>query len=624
MKKVLLKVLLAIVAVCLLATGLIACSNGGWNGTTMTNWGEGNMIGGFVGEKGNYVYYINGNAQADGDNAYGTPVKGALMAMDKNDTSKTEVVVPHLFVSSDYNAGVYIYGDYVYYATPSTDKDSTGAVAYTDMIITKTKLDGSQTEKLFLMKGRSTEFRVVEVDGEIFVVYYDSEDLALKEYSVKDDKAVVIASSDVETENMIALDSYQFGKNGDEVQVAFTVKVYTEKYYEDKSERATANYNQVYIYKAGSTAEEGAQVLGEKILDGNGTDTTYALNFVKNNRLFYNTTKDTIVKNYFYDFASGKSQIIDNASVVSDAVIFFGDNTAYYNEDGKVKKTIIYNYEEKVNEGTAEEKTILHTYNTDTSVVAVVLDMNTLVAIEGGYAYYYNTASNIVRIKLGDVNAETERVSEDTVTTTWYKPQFVTIGTDTYIFYCDNTSVGSSYVKYVNVSNANVESEDTDDDGVDNLFYLTGHKFAGVITDLDAANIVSNKITAITGKYVDGALPYETNDEGKLFVEVVDQAKADYDALSKDAKELVSESSLEQLEKYIKAVELANLYSQLSDIRKDTLSETEKQDLETIYNSIKAEIEEFIESEDYTSISALIGKNRLWYYQKAVSLFDAE
>ena len=134
----------------------------------------------------------------------------------------------------------------------------------------------------------------------------------------------------------------------------------------------------------------------------------------------------------------------------------------------------------------------------------------------------------------------------------------------------------------------------------------------------------SNKITAITSKYVNGALPYETNAEGKLFVKVVDDAKASYDALSEDVKELVSESSLEQLDKYIKAVEMANVYSQLSAVRKDTLTDTEKQDLQTVYNTVKAQIEEFRASEDYSSISALVGTNRLWYYQKAVSLFDAE
>ena len=275
MKKVLLKVLLAIVTVCLLATCAIACSNGSWKGTTMTNWGEGNLVGGFVGEKGNYVYYINGNAQADGNNAYGTPVKGALMAMDKNDPSKTEIVVPNLFVSTDYNAGIYIYGDYVYYATPSTDKDSTGAVAYTDLVLTKTKLDGSETEKLFIMKGLSTEYRVVEVEGKIYVVYYDSASVAIKEYCVEDDKTTVVASSDVETENMVALDKYQFAKNGNDFEVTYTVKVYTEKYYEEKSERATATYNQVYAYKAGSTAEEGAEVLGQKILDGKDANVVY-------------------------------------------------------------------------------------------------------------------------------------------------------------------------------------------------------------------------------------------------------------------------------------------------------------------------------------------------------------
>ena len=41
--------------------------------------------GGFVVEKGNYVYFINGVEAYSSDNTYGTPVKGALMRIAKSD-----------------------------------------------------------------------------------------------------------------------------------------------------------------------------------------------------------------------------------------------------------------------------------------------------------------------------------------------------------------------------------------------------------------------------------------------------------------------------------------------------------------------------------------------------------
>ena len=51
------------------------------------NFAEGtvNSNGGFVVEKGEYVYFVNGVQTYTADNTYGTPVKGALMRIKKTD-----------------------------------------------------------------------------------------------------------------------------------------------------------------------------------------------------------------------------------------------------------------------------------------------------------------------------------------------------------------------------------------------------------------------------------------------------------------------------------------------------------------------------------------------------------
>jgi len=79
--------------------------------------GEVKSNGGFVVEKGNYVYFINGSEDYTVKNKFGDVTKGSLMRIAKTDLAagnyaETDVVVPLLFVSQDYNSGIYVYGDY--------------------------------------------------------------------------------------------------------------------------------------------------------------------------------------------------------------------------------------------------------------------------------------------------------------------------------------------------------------------------------------------------------------------------------------------------------------------------------------------------------------------------------
>jgi len=604
MKKLMLKIFIGVFAVCMLMAGLAGC-DGKTNhkvSTSFTNWGAGEVVGGFIGQKANYVYYINGNAQASSDNSYGTPVKGALMAADKNDLTKTEVVVPNLFVTSDYNAGVYIYGDYVYYGTPSTDKNSKGEIAYTDLVFTRAKLDGSTTEKLFTVSGLSTEYRIVEVEGKVYIVYYDKDAEAIKEYSVQNDSTKVVAAKDFKNEKDVVLDSYKFAENGDKYVVFFTVKVFTDdKYFEEKGQRETANYNQVYAYEAGKTYAE-ADVLGEKICDGAEKQVTYALNYVKADKLFYTETKNEVAKNFRFNFADGNNLEVTNTSAVSDGVLVVSDTEVYVFAESKIQKTVL-----------TGDKYV------ETKTVAMVENVSTMLAVKDGYIYYFDTESGISRIKLNDDTAKPEKVSEKTVTTSWYRPQFVTIGETEYLFYCDNSY--QSYVKYVQITGATAVGEDTDDDGENDTFKLTGHKVLAKMTDYDKGLVVSNKISSISGKLKDGVLPFEKDADGKLFVAIVNQAQAEYNALSDGAKKNVSDSSKTLLSNYNKAIEMANLYEKLDGIRDDKV---DKETFRDEYNSVKVKIEEFRASENYSTISAYIGKNRLWNYQKAVSLFEAK
>ena len=113
---------------------MAGCNEGNYKGDKLdyvSSETDGVSNGGFVVEKDNYVYFINGAEDYTASNKYGEVTKGALMRIAKSDLDDSkyqnaEVVVPMLFVAQNFNSGIYIYGDYVYYATPTTDKNLSG------------------------------------------------------------------------------------------------------------------------------------------------------------------------------------------------------------------------------------------------------------------------------------------------------------------------------------------------------------------------------------------------------------------------------------------------------------------------------------------------------------------
>lgn len=168
--------------------------------------------GGFAVQKGDYVYFINGMENASSDNTYGDVVKGSLMrisasALASGDADrKAESVVPSLFTMKDasgkYTTGVYIYGDYVYYATPTTDKTMGGEVNSSYVDFKRAKIDGSEgpmSDYYFRLSTGNVNYRFVTVDGvdengdgkeDVFCLY--ESDSALKSFNTATRKEVTL------------------------------------------------------------------------------------------------------------------------------------------------------------------------------------------------------------------------------------------------------------------------------------------------------------------------------------------------------------------------------------------------------------------------------------------------
>lgn len=172
------KKLLSIVAAATLlgsTAALAACSDKGYQGDPVTGYDAAALVragtnGGFTVEKGDYVYFINGQELYTANNSYGNVVKGSLMRISKEDLKNgnyenTITVVPSLVSSENFEAGIFIYGDYVYYASPTTDKNEKGEIENTSIDMKRARIDGKAAPDsyFFRLESNTSKFRYVVV-----------------------------------------------------------------------------------------------------------------------------------------------------------------------------------------------------------------------------------------------------------------------------------------------------------------------------------------------------------------------------------------------------------------------------------------------------------------------------
>ena len=617
MKKILAKLICLMLIMSVALTGLVACSESNWKGGKVTLKNSGAVIenAGFIAETENYLYFINGSESTTANNKMGTPLKGALLVADKNDLSKTEVVVPKLFVASDYSSGVFIDGGYVYYATPSVEKNSEGHTANDELTFMRTKLDGSgTTDEFFTLDTSSaiaTQYRIVKADnGQVLIYYYNADTMSIVCYNTSNkESSTVIKQKEVDDGDSLNKHVFLNSKN-----ITDVIGYYTTTVYENKHETI---YNRVYVIRVGSTE-------GELLVDGNNNQTTqiddvkYSITLVKDGFIFFTKTNSGRTETYAIselvartsDWSSATK--IVNAEHVSATTLINGSLSEIY----VVGDTKIY----KSSFTVKDEKT----------PVALKENISKLLFVYDGYLYFYNAEGHIAKILLdqqGQIDDDKKiiLVSEDTALTSWYEVEIKSIGGKDYLFYCDNSVTGKSYIKYVDLS-ADVIEKDTDDDDENDLFYLDTDKIYnfGKMLDKDIAEIFDSKVeTQATYSPVDGIGANEEDDQA--FYEEVMKLKTEYEGLSSSVKEKVTDKAKNTLECIEKAFEVAEKYKMLADIEfVGSSEEAEDLGIKAIYNQVKDYIEKFKKDEFRDGVEAFISDNLKAHYTKAVKLFEAE
>ena len=256
---------LACAAAAVLAGGLTftaACGGGYYGADALEGNTEVTVVsnGGFAVEKGEYVYFVNGVETNDASNSYGDVVKGALMRISKdaltkgNYSSGAETVVPLVVYSGDYTGGIYIFGDYVYYSTPSTERNSDGELLNDRLEFKRTKLDGTETMRGYYFQSEEAdiEYRFTEVDGTVYLMYVASETL----YG-EDSDCTNIHSVNTQTgvDTLLAYNVASYVFDSKDITSSYIYYTMGVDYLLGTSNETTLEYNQIYRVSADATAD---------------------------------------------------------------------------------------------------------------------------------------------------------------------------------------------------------------------------------------------------------------------------------------------------------------------------------------------------------------------------------
>ena len=363
-RKICLLVIGVILLVCALAS-LAACES--YKATALEKVGDPTQKvesnGGLVVKQGAYLYFINGYTDYLKDNLkdnwFGTPVKGAIVRVTYNaDGSLGDdyvIVVPKSVMASSENVGFSIFGEWIYYVSPSAEADRSGEVQTDTLQFMRTKIDGTGTQVIFELDNTSVKYKYTSSA----LVWYDSsdnklysKDLTAKRFK-KSDKGDCIAE-DVASVHFIKNETYDPSEKDTPVADYILYTKNSEKSYDSTNT----------LYAVAPRGGEPKTLIGENTY----TDGKYSISVLASSvdagalAIYYTkttyvgtATSGTVVGTYAYRFAAGtalagvtaanevKLSSSDLSSIVpisyAEGVVKTGSNTVIYHTDGTAPST---------------------------------------------------------------------------------------------------------------------------------------------------------------------------------------------------------------------------------------------------------------------------------------------
>ena len=247
--------------------------------------------------KGDYLYFANAfvdyNSISNNDNKYddGSAQKiygiyrtklNQFGGVDLNDEGKREGVELVTYnVGGFAYAGLYIFGDYLYYATPYTVATNTGELTYGLVRIDRVRLNGTEHEEIYSISNYSAEasYDLVSVDNIVYIASRDA-----------DNKLIVMAIDGGNKREVINVDG----------ATSFAV-------FEQNNIVAGKSVQEInkYVYYTRQDSDTSTYYLCRRLLSGGDESVIFRsssellVESVKNNRIYF--TEDGVLKSFGQD-----------------------------------------------------------------------------------------------------------------------------------------------------------------------------------------------------------------------------------------------------------------------------------------------------------------------------------
>ncbi len=442
MKKVLLAIL--VLAICI---GMVGCGNSKWK-TTVTDYsGEVSSNGGFLVEKGDWVYFINGSESYTADNTFGSPVKGAIVRTKKSDFGKSdatsEVVVPEVVYSSEMtnSSGLFIFGDYIYYATPCSEKNKDGEVRNTELEYMRTKLDGTDSKVIATISSNSDPYRYVEISGTVYLVLYTTNSESNNVLRVYNTTTCALSKESQTVSSYVLPDDLTSG------YAFYTTTVHNDELDSDESFNALHRFaldgsEDVEILNGAGTysdATNGIGIAGVTFdtvkwtgeylyLSETSVETSSVVVYkgVKASELTVEASGTTPATRLNYD----KLVTLDNGSSLASSI--FADSSIYVNLESifyfdSTYGIVKYDYRQLSNATFGRTKVY---YNADILSATFEFMKDGVAYLSVDDVYYSLKLSDIIDLETGDIKATASSVKPKklnyfTINTSWYQPEIV-------------------------------------------------------------------------------------------------------------------------------------------------------------------------------------------------------
>jgi len=400
--------------------------------------------GGLAVQYGNYIYFVNGMSAQEASNSFGKVTKGAIARLELDSQGKiiegsTKIIIPKIVFATEKNNGLTIQGDYIYYSTPSTEKNSKGDPKVDEMWLLRSRLDGSKTEIVKKFKDFSITYKVMD-DHIVYDITNEDGEKELRSISLNEKKF---------PDNLLAskITSKFYVSAQDGVNPLRNYVFYTKA-----NEKETDYSNAVYVANGSGSINkkviEKGNYSAEKLLHPDGymltiTDTVTVGNDTI--KLIYNKTDrgaNTIsMGTYSYDF-----KVSEDFAFNEEGEVRYSNGANYSKLRFLTNKYILASKTDKIELLTLSDKTV----SVRQEVMSFLPTFYDFEAIDNSLVTTYFKDNKFYKIKLFDIdesgayslNLGTAMLLYDSsVSSTWLDPEVI----GSYLYFFNNNISNNTY-----------------------------------------------------------------------------------------------------------------------------------------------------------------------------------